>query len=83
MMCCLSGARVQDVLGELQNILEGQAEWLDVVVHVDRNYIGCKREEVLQSEYGELDKILRFLGVLRFSNIHFQCHVVVMVGIER
>lgn len=51
MVCCLHVARVQEVSEHLQNILKAKGDQLKVVVHVGRDYMGRKWDEVLQRTY--------------------------------
>ncbi|XP_078264753.1 uncharacterized protein LOC144598479 [Rhinoraja longicauda] len=48
MVCCLPGARVQDITGRLHNILAREGDQPEVVVHVGTTDVGRKRKEILQ-----------------------------------
>ena len=50
-VCCLPGARVKDISERFQDILKGEGEQPEVVVHIGTNNIGRKRDEVLKYEY--------------------------------
>lgn len=49
-----SGAQVQEVSDQLQNIHKGEDEPPEVVVYMNTHDIGRKRNNVLQSKYREL-----------------------------
>jgi len=51
MVCCLPGARVQDVSERAESILKGEREQPEVVEHVGPNDIGMKSDEVLQQQF--------------------------------
>ncbi|XP_059821606.1 uncharacterized protein LOC132391883 [Hypanus sabinus] len=59
MVCCLPGARVQDVSGQVRNILKGKGEHPAVLVHDGTNDIDRKRKEVLKRDFRELGRKLR------------------------
>ena len=59
MVCCLPGARAKDVTERLQDILKGEGEQAEVIVHIGTNDIGRKRDEDLKSEYRELGRRLK------------------------
>lgn len=59
MVCCLPDARVQDISEQLLDILKGKEKQPEVIVHVDTNDMGRKRNEVLQYKYRELSKMLQ------------------------
>ncbi|XP_059810226.1 uncharacterized protein LOC132383348 [Hypanus sabinus] len=59
MVCCLPGARIQDITDRLQGILKGEGEQPEVVVHVGINDIGKKRKDILQRDFRELGRRLK------------------------
>lgn len=59
MVCCLPGARVQDISDRLERILEREGEDPVVVVHVGTNNIGKARMEDLFGDYKALGTKLR------------------------
>jgi len=59
MVCCLPGARVKDVSERAWDILKGEGEQPEVVVHIGTNDVGRKSEEVLQGEFRELGSKLK------------------------
>ena len=59
MVCCLPGARIQDITDRLQGIFKGEGEEPEVVVHVGINYIGKKRKVILQWDIRELGRRLK------------------------
>ncbi|XP_059504239.1 uncharacterized protein LOC132209920 isoform X2 [Stegostoma tigrinum] len=59
MVCCLPGARIQDVTDRVQRILEGEGEDPEVLVHVGTNDFGKKRRSILQRDFRELGRRLK------------------------
>ncbi|XP_055522044.1 uncharacterized protein LOC129716197 isoform X1 [Leucoraja erinacea] len=59
MVCCLPGARIQDVTDRVQKILKGEGEHPEVVVHVGTNDVGKKGMNILQRDFRELGKMLK------------------------
>ena len=59
MVCCLPGARVRDVSDRVHSILKWEGDQPDAMVHIGTNDVGRKSEEVLKSEYRELDRKLK------------------------
>ena len=59
MVCCLPGARIQDVTDRVQTILKGEGEQPEVVVHVGTNDVGKKGMNILQRDFRELGKMLK------------------------
>ena len=58
-LCCLPGARVQDISSGLQRNLEWEGKNPVVVVHVGANDIGRTGTKVLQREYEKLGAKLK------------------------
>ncbi|XP_055498906.1 uncharacterized protein LOC129701618 [Leucoraja erinacea] len=58
-VCCLPGARIQDVTDRVQKILKGEGEHPEVVVHVGINDVGKKGMNILQRDFRELGKMLK------------------------
>jgi len=56
MVCCLPGARVRDVSERLQDLLKGEGEQPEVVIHIGTNDIGRKSDEILKYEYKVREK---------------------------
>ncbi|XP_067845690.1 uncharacterized protein [Heptranchias perlo] len=68
MVCYLPGGRVKDITERVQNILRGEGEQPEVVVHVGTNDIGRKRIEVLQSQFQELGRKFKKQDLKDFSD---------------
>ncbi|XP_059500994.1 uncharacterized protein LOC132209499 [Stegostoma tigrinum] len=58
-VCCLPGARIQDITDRVQRILKGEGEDPEVVVHVGTNDVGKKRRSILQRDFRELRRKLK------------------------
>lgn len=59
MMCLLPGAKSLDVSEQLHDIHKGEGEQHKVIVQVDTNNIGRKRNEVMLNEHREIGKRLK------------------------
>jgi len=59
MVCCLPGARVQDVSQRAESILKGEGTQPEVVVHIGINNMDRKCDEVLQQQFRELRRNLK------------------------
>ncbi|XP_062909111.1 uncharacterized protein LOC134349138 [Mobula hypostoma] len=59
MVCCLPGARIQDVTDRVQGILKSEGEDPEVVVHVGTNDVGKNGKDILQRDFRELGRRLK------------------------
>eukprot|EP00061_Rhincodon_typus_P010232 g34363.t1 len=59
MVCCHPGARIKDISDRVLNILKGERNQQEFIVHIETNDTGREKDEILRREYRKFGRNLK------------------------